>query len=231
MNRSAPRPPPYPTSTGSKATNWTCASGYHKIAADYRLLNDNLLDLSHESFVHQETIGNAAVADSPVTAEIVNGTVRVHRDMKACDPPPFYVRVTGFTEKIDRWHTTIYTPPGFLVIENGSMPAGSDRALAKERRVLHLVTPESVDSSHYFWGVARQYDRDNVDLTEFLRSGTATTFDQDKDVLEAQQRSLGIDPVDAFAVKMKIDIGPILGRKLLEEKLAEDISARALAAV
>jgi phenylpropionate dioxygenase-like ring-hydroxylating dioxygenase large terminal subunit len=211
-----------------KSDEWTCAAGYHLIGADYRLLNDNLLDLSHESFVHQETIGNAAVADSPVTAEIVAGTVRVSRYMSACDPPPFYVRVTGFTEKIDRWHTTIFTPPGFLVIENGSMPTGSDRGAAKERRVLHLVTPETESSSHYFWGIARQYDKDDADLTEFLRTGTATTFDQDKDILEAQQRSLGVDPENAFAVKMKIDIGPILGRKLLDQKLEEDIHSRTL---
>jgi vanillate O-demethylase monooxygenase subunit len=205
---------------------WTCVTGYHHVGADYRLLNDNLLDLSHETFVHQETIGNAAVADSPVTAEITNGTVRVSRTMRECEPPPLYVRVTGFTEKIDRWHTTIYTPPGVLVIENGSMPSGSDRSAAKERRVLNLVTPESATSSHYFWGVARQYDRDDHDLTDFLRKATAETFDQDKELLEAQQQSLGPNPAEAFAVRIKVDAGPILGRRLLDECVARERSGR-----
>ena len=41
--------------------------GYHHFAANYQLVNDNLLDLSHESFVHEETIGNESVAESPVT--------------------------------------------------------------------------------------------------------------------------------------------------------------------
>jgi vanillate O-demethylase monooxygenase subunit len=198
---------------------WATARGYHHVLADYRLLNDNLLDLSHESFVHTETIGAAAVADSPVTAQIVDDTVRVYRFMHNFPPPPFYVRAAGFTENIDRWHTTIYRPPGFHVIENGSMPTGADRSQAKERRVLHLITPETATSSHYFWGVARQYDIDDAALTAFIQVGTATTFDQDAVILAAQQTALGPNADDAFPVTIKIDAGPILGRRLLEQKL------------
>ena len=69
---------------------WATATGYHHIAAEYRLLVDNLLDLSHESFVHTDTIGNGAVADSPVTAQLVDGRVKVHRFMANTPPPPFY---------------------------------------------------------------------------------------------------------------------------------------------
>jgi len=203
---------------------WVVASGYHHIEADYRLLNDNLLDLSHESFVHLESIGNKAVADSPVTAEIVDNTVRVSRYMTECDPPPFYVQATGFTQKIDRWHTSIYTTPGFIVIENGSMPTGSDRSAAKERRVLNLMTPETASSSHYFWGAARQYDLDDAELTEFIRKATDETFDQDKVVLAAQQRSLGINPENAFDVTIKVDAGPILGRRLLEQNIIAELA-------
>ena len=41
---------------------WTVASGYHHFHADYRLITDNLLDLSHETYVHQRTIGQGAIA-------------------------------------------------------------------------------------------------------------------------------------------------------------------------
>src|SRR6266853_5381774 len=36
---------------------WAVAEGYHHFKANYQLVNDNLFDLSHESFVHEETIG------------------------------------------------------------------------------------------------------------------------------------------------------------------------------
>lgn len=202
---------------------WTPVFGYHHIGADYRLLNDNLLDLSHESFVHAETIGNNFVADSPVTAKIVDGReVRASRFMANCDPPPFYRVAAGFNEKIDRWHTTIYTPPGLCLIENGSKPAGADMALARERRVINLITPETATSSHYFWAIARCYDLGDAKLDDFIYRETARTFDQDKVILEAQQRALGPDPEQAFPVTIKIDSGPILGRRLLKTKLDEE---------
>jgi vanillate O-demethylase monooxygenase subunit len=210
---------------------WAPVFGYHRIDADYRLLNDNLLDLSHESFVHVETIGNSYVADSPVVARIVDGTVRAHRFMQNCDPPPFYVRAAGFEEKIDRWHTTIYTPPGLCVIENGSMPAGADKSFARERRVINMMTPETATSTHYFWGTARSYDLDNAELDEYIRSQTHTTFDQDKVILEAQQRSLGPDPEYAFPVAIKVDSGPILGRRLLAAAIEAEQNASQLASV
>ena len=119
-------------------------------------------------------------------------TVRVHRDMLNIEAPPFYQRTTGFTGRIDRWHTNNFTPPGFHVIENGSMPAGTrDKAQALERKVLNLITPETTTSSHYFWGIARQFRLDDSALDEVIRDGIVRTFDQDKAVLEAQQRALG----------------------------------------
>jgi phenylpropionate dioxygenase-like ring-hydroxylating dioxygenase large terminal subunit len=206
---------------------WATATGYHYIEADYRLLIDNLLDLSHESFVHTDTIGNGAVADSPVTAQIVDGRVKVHRFMANTPPPPFYTTTTGVSTNIDRWHTTYYDVPGTVIIENGSMPAGTDIALAKQRRILNFITPETATSSHYFWGVARQWELDNAELTETIRTDVIHTFDQDKVLLEAQQRVLSSDPsLNAFPVTIKIDAGPILGRRLLETKLAEEHAAR-----
>jgi phenylpropionate dioxygenase-like ring-hydroxylating dioxygenase large terminal subunit len=204
---------------------WATASGYHHIAADYRLLVDNLLDLSHETFVHTDTIGNGAVADSPVTASIVDGKVKVHRFMANTPPPPFYTQTTGLTQNIDRWHTTFYDPPGYVLIENGSMAAGDEIARAKLRRIVNFVTPETETSSHYFWGVARQWELSNTDLTERIRTDVVRTFDQDKELLEAQQRVLDSDPsLQSFPVSIKIDAGPILGRRLLAQRIAEQPS-------
>ena len=104
---------------------WAVADGYHHFAANYQLVNDNLLDLSHESFVHEDTIGNEAVAEAPFTVNLDGERVRMHRDMYDMEAPPFYKRTTGFTGRIDRWHTNTFSPPGLHVIENGSTPAGA----------------------------------------------------------------------------------------------------------
>lgn len=205
---------------------WAVAEGYHHFAANYQLLNDNLLDLSHESFVHEDTIGNEAVAQAPVSVSLEGDLVKVHREMNNIDAPPFYKHTTGFTGKINRWHTTIFSPPGFHVIENGSMPAdATDRSSALERKVLNLITPETRTSSHYFWAIVRQFKLDDKELTEYIRDGIYHTFDQDKDVIEAQQRNMGPDPDNVlFPVSIRVDAGPIQARKLVQTMIAREQS-------
>jgi vanillate monooxygenase len=203
---------------------WAAADGYHHFGANYQLVNDNLLDLSHESFVHEDTIGNEAVAEAPFHVSLEGERVRMHRDMYDMEAPPFYRRTTGFNGRIDRWHTNTFTPPGLHVIENGSMPAGSkDRSAALERKVLNLITPETTTSTHYFWAIVRQFRLDDRELTDYIRDGIRQTFNQDKAVLEAQQRAIGGDPDRAsFPVSLRIDAGPIQGRKLLAAMIARE---------
>ncbi len=203
---------------------WKAVEGYHHFGANYRLVNDNLLDLSHESFVHEETIGNESVAESPASVTLLNGTLRVHRDMINIEAPPFYKKTTGFTGRINRWHTNYFTPPGFHVIENGSMPAdAADKRQALERKVLNLITPETETSSHYFWGIVRQFRLDDRALDDTIRRGITLTFDQDKAILEHQQRELGPHPDEAtFPVSIRVDAGPTQGRKLLDAMIARE---------
>lgn len=205
---------------------WTACTGYHFINADYRLLNDNLLDLSHESYVHDTTIGNDAVAEAPVKVERTETQIRVHRDIWNCEPPPFYVKATGFNERINRWHTTIFTVPSTHVIENGSYPASSSRSHALERRVLHAISPATPTSSHYFWGVARQYRPDDHELTEYIRLQTAETFDQDKQILELQQKALERTGDGAFSLALATDKGPVQARHAIERMIAREKELR-----
>lgn len=206
---------------GSHTTN----RGYFHYAADYRLLVDNLLDLSHETFVHHGTIGGVPIAESPATAAIVDErVVRVHRMMFATEPPPYHARVAGNSSLIDRWHTSFYTPPSLVVVQSGSKPSGSnDESDVRARKLFNLLTPETATSTHYFWGMGRLHDRDDAEMTAFVQAGAEATLAQDKVVLEAQQLELtnGADP--AFPVRIKVDAGPILGRRLLESLIAAEM--------
>ena len=174
--------------------------------------------------MHEETIGNESVAESPASVTLHGDMVRVHRDMLDIEAPPFYRRTTGFTGRINRWHTNHFRPPGFHVIANGAIPAdATHKGQALERKVLNLITPETPTSSHYFWGIVRQFRRDDRALDETIREGIVRTFDQDKAVLEAQQRAIGPDPDNvAFPVSIRVDAGPIQGRKLVAVMIARE---------
>ncbi|TAL76888.1 MAG: hypothetical protein EPN76_09665 [Burkholderiaceae bacterium] len=87
---------------------------------------------------------------------------------------------------------------------------------------MNLVTPETDVTSHYFWATARCYQLDDDGLTEYIREQTYRTFDQDKVVLEAQQRNLGPDSPSPFPVALRTDAGPIQARKLIDELLLNE---------
>lgn len=205
---------------------WATAEGYHHVEADYRLLVDNLLDLSHETFVHPETIGNGAVADSPVSVKVLDRkVVRAHRDMLDCEAPPQFVSLAGFSGRIDRWHTTFYTPPGFCVIEVGAVPAGSKDGGGFEARILNLITPETERSSHYFWAHARNIRLEDAELSRNICSSIQETFDQDKHILEAQQEQINILGSSDPGVVLKVDLGPLQGRSVLKAALRNDMNS------
>lgn len=45
---------------------WKAVGGCIPVKANYQLLVDNLLDLTHETYVHGKTIGNNAVVETPM---------------------------------------------------------------------------------------------------------------------------------------------------------------------
>ena len=198
---------------------WVASDGYHHLHANYLLINDNLLDLSHETYVHARTIGNEAVADSPVTVHVEPGEVRLDKLMTGCHPPPFYQYLAKLlpTHRVDRWQRTAYRPPGYIVIDVGVQPlddvAGANRV---EGRVINLITPETATSTHYFWAFARNFRLEEPAVTEFLRENVRRTFDEDKEMLEAQQRNLGSSSHPDLKVWIKADAGPTQGRKALQ---------------
>ncbi|MEY4537447.1 MAG: hypothetical protein RL171_1598, partial [Pseudomonadota bacterium] len=61
-----------------------------RVNCDYRLVVDNLMDLTHETFVHGSSIGQRAVAEAPFVATHGDRTATVTRWMENIDAPPFW---------------------------------------------------------------------------------------------------------------------------------------------
>ena len=68
-----------PSMSWNDDPEWTFTGGRFEIKCHYQLLVDNLLDLSHEAFVHRSTIGNDAVAENPAEAKVDGQRVTVTR--------------------------------------------------------------------------------------------------------------------------------------------------------
>ena len=206
-----------------QAPGWVVSKGYLHMQADYRLVGDNLLDLSHESFLHTRTIGDDVVVNTPVRVDVVDGmVVRAHRDMPNIEAPPFFALLLGSDGHIDRRQTAVYHPPStHMTLVNISAAGAPETAL--DGRAIHLLTPETARTTHYHWGFARSYHLDNADLTEQVRRATAATFNEDAEMLALQQAGIEEEPAGPFPrLALRVDAGPVQGRRLLASLIEKE---------
>jgi phenylpropionate dioxygenase-like ring-hydroxylating dioxygenase large terminal subunit len=198
--------------------HWTASSGYTHVAGDYRLLSDNLLDLSHEHYIHQATIGNhdeEAIADYPVRVVADGNVIIVHRDMPNIAPPPFFKLLADDDSRIDRWQTALWTAPAINITDVGARPVGAAIEKTLVWRVLHLLTPETERSTHYFWSHIRNFRQSDEDLTSDIIGAHQRTFDEDKDMVELQQEQLSDSGLSVPRLALRVDDGPLRARRLL----------------
>lgn len=206
---------------------WVASEGYTHLEADYRLLNDNLLDLSHVTFVHGRTIGNAAVAESPISVSQDGPVVSVHRDVVGAMAPPFYAELGKYRKPIHRWHTVNYHAPSICVIEVGCRPLEEGDGVGTiVGCVMHLVTPATDNVSHYFWAFVRNFRQGEPALTEYIRKAVGATHEEDKVVVELQHKSLSrVDRDNPVALAIGVDAGPLRGRRMLNELIAREAAS------
>jgi phenylpropionate dioxygenase-like ring-hydroxylating dioxygenase large terminal subunit len=83
---------------------WRQTKLHARIPANYQLIIDNLLDLSHLSFVHSTTVGSPELAESAnVKAEPTENGVLVSRWTLDVPPAPTYAQFGNYDCNVDRW--------------------------------------------------------------------------------------------------------------------------------
>lgn len=211
--------------------DWTPSRGYHHIEANFQLSVDNLMDLGHESWVHLRTIGQGDEEAIPNYAAKVTvegeGIVRAHREMPNIEAPPFFAMVLDHHGRINRWQTAISLAPSICMTDFGVYPVGTSPDDAYRSHVLHLLTPETDSSTHYFWSVARNKRLDDEALTRSVCQAIAQTFDEDAVVLKIQQEQVTKHGGAVPRVALKVDEAPIRTRRQLAaliKREAEDSS-------
>lgn len=217
------RLPALPFLTGP---GWTSVHGMQLLEARYELLVDNLLDLSHETFLHAGLIGTPEVAATPIGTEVDDaaGIVRVSRHMDGAECPPFYARSTGLASPIDRWQDIEFHAPGIYVLHSRIAPAGSvpgpgDGAAHAE--ILYGITPATATTTYDFWLVARDFAPDDREVSDFLWKMNDAVVAQDVAALGVLEQRVAAEP-DGFEVNVRIDRGGLHARRLIRDLIAAE---------
>ncbi len=211
----------------NETPGWRPVYGYLNFAAEYRLVIDNLMDLTHETFLHPTSIGMYEVAETPITTEAKDGKVKVTRLMPGCPAPPLFRKVRGLTT-IDRWQHIHFEAPAHIKIDAGGVPADTkDMTKALRWWVCNALTPETERSTHYFWALTRSFETEDEALSKTLEEQIYKIFNEDRGMLEQQQRMIETDPLRRPLLSTNCDAGGVAARRIIDQLLAAEARPQA----
>lgn len=197
--------------------------GYMPTRADYRILVDNIMDLSHADYLHPETLGGMMVGSKASSRE-EGDTIRAQWRALECEPPGAFKPSIPAGEKADIDIEVVWTAPAVMVLTTSGVAAGSQPRDEDRGITLHNMVPATAGFTHYFFCSTRRFQVDDADFTDFLRATINRAFvEEDKPMIELQQQRMGtadlwdlnpiLLPSDAAAVRVRRKLDQLLKRE------------------
>jgi vanillate O-demethylase monooxygenase subunit len=215
----------------AESPEWAYAGGLYHVHCDYRLMIDNLMDLTHETYVHAGSIGQPEIEEAAPVTRVEGDSAITSRFMHDIPAPPFWraaLRGNHLADDVpvDRWQICRFTPPSHVMIEVGVAHAGHGGYDARRRRRSRASSstssrPETDTSIWYFWGMARNFNVEDEALTATIRDGQAAIFARTS---PSSSRSSAISPSSRsrHLMRLNIDMGGFESRRILERLVAEE---------
>ena len=213
--------------------DWAFGGGLYHIACDHRLMIDNLMDLTHETYVHASSIGQKEIDETPSATRTEGDEVVTERFMNGIEAPPFWKMALRGNhlpddQPVDRWQICHFSPPSQVMIEVGVALAGqggyrADPGVKASSIVVDFITPETETSIWYFWGMARNFNPRDKALTAQIRDGQGKIFAEDLEMLERQQANLLARP-ERKLLALNIDAGGVQARRVLDRLIAAELA-------
>ena len=216
---------------------WATVRGMEALAARYSLLVDNLMDLSHETYLHGGFIGTPDVAQTPIRTEVDEdaGIVYVSRRMDDAQCPPFYAKSTGITGRITRWQDIEYHPPCLYLLHSRVAPAGvlprpdGTDPEGFHVEVVYAITPSTQNTTYDFWMVARDFALDDDGVSQFLRDSNRTVVLQDVTALDLLEQVIASEPEGTQELSINIDTGGLAARRMLARMAGQPVAGQPVA--
>lgn len=205
------------------APGWAAVDGYRRVEAAHLLVIDNLLDLTHLTFVHPTTLAGPGIQENPLAVTVEGERVQARRVMLNVDPAPIFRTMREFGGKIDRYQNITFLPPNHVHIRIEATPPGAtDDPDRVHHVVLNHLTPETERTTHYFWSVARRMKLDDADVSRRMYEMNRAAFEEDADVLKHQQQMIDRNPAGATLANLDADKATAAARRIIRRKVEEE---------
>ena len=211
--------------------DWETSSGYFDLQSNYVSMHENLLDLTHLSFLHATTIGTPDYAKAPFKTEIDDGYFALNRDVVPTTLPPVWARPTGLEgcNTAARIVKSEFKSPAFHQV---NVSFYDSKLAERERQVsriktAHLLTPQTHSSSHYFIVHGRDFGQDDDSITHFMHDNLFAAFNEDVEGLAALEEVwLHTAADDMFEFSVAADGPSVAMRRYLKKRADEELAAQ-----
>ncbi len=185
---------------------WSWRPYNFHVKADWQLLIDNIMDLTHVPYIHAKTIGGNPeqhyYADTAVDFD--GRQVTMQRKMPNSVPPKSYVDAGGFKGRVDRWQQVRFRPgngmtcrvnAGACEVDTGAYEGKRDNGFMLANN--HFITPETDTTTHYLWTICTTASKESG-VPDVLFDQFFDTISEDEETLEAQQLRIDDEPGRPF---------------------------------
>ena len=211
---------------------WTLVVGerYH-IEGNYLLMVENLCDLTHIPYLHGQTF--------QFPEEYAQVPIEVERDGNQVE---FYRRIEDWNLVRTLFHPSVdfsgrpiryksggrFVSPGFFNGFGIVTPLDEgDEAKDTGNYINHYLTPETQNTCHYHWYVARNYLLDDPVFDSNLRKLITRGFNEDKFATNVMQRMLEGDQHEFSEMVIAADQPGILMRMAVRNMVDDELAITA----
>ena len=217
------RPPRTPEFVDDRYESYTCPP--IEVPANYRLLIENLLDITHFYPLHDGNIGD--LANSKIPVDIVeqevdgNASVKSIRKVENYRHPPFLADWFDY-DVVDRIHSHQMSNPGLTRVQLRCAPPGRLGTDAERGYILHHSHTPTDEKNHVWrWTVTvrrGQPSRNPQESSfEMIKRMFPAVVDQDRWALERQQKMFEFEENGYHEVHLRADQTLLKMRKILTD--------------
>lgn len=216
-------PAKVPAPSWLTSTAWVWTKTYFELECNYVSLHENLLDLTHLSFLHGKSFGTPDYAKAPYEVTVRDGYFALERRIVPTSLPPVWSKPTGLgTAKAGRVAKSEFLTPGMHLVTASVY----DSELAEDERTTftistcHMPTPQTHASTHYFIVNGRSFGLNDPEVTESMDGGLFKVFEEDVVGLRELQRVLEHEDRrdDFFEISLAADRATIEMRQYLKRR-------------
>ncbi len=215
--------PPPPRLDWLEDGRFATVHGRMDIRANYMLLKENVLDLTHFGYVHAASFKISDWVDPPVFSSDADTTS--YRQAFTRSPlPPVFAEPMGLAAgtPYDRDNYGSFVSPA-LQRAAVDLRDPETSEVTGRFRVAHATTPIDGRSMHYFWVAGRDHGTAPAQM-EALAAITRIGFAEDEAIIEAVQAAAERDPRGSAApeISVRMDTAGIQARRIVQRWMAKE---------